>query len=270
MANYCVGDIQGCYDELCWLLDKVAFDQTEDTLWLTGDLVARGPDSLNTLRLVKSLGDSARTVLGNHDLHLIAVAAGIKKAKEKDYLQPLLDSEELESLILWLRQQPLLRKIDDNTVICHAGIPPTWTLEQAFASANRVSETLNSDDYLFYIKNMYDSQPDLWQDNLPALEHFRYTLNALTRMRYVYSDKRLEFKHKDAPGTQPKELLPWFEVENPSVSNKTIIFGHWASLQGNTKRNNRIALDTGCVWGNHLTFIRLEDRAYFTHAKAVV
>lgn len=270
MANYCVGDIQGCYDEFCYLLDEVNFDSTEDTLWLTGDLVARGPDSLSTLRLVKSLGESAKTVLGNHDLHLLAVAAGIKPAKEKDYLSSLLAAPDLNTLIAWLRQQPLLRQIDEHTLLCHAGIPPTWNLSSAFSAAAFAEEKLRSDNYLFYIENMYDSQPDLWNDNLSDIALFRYTLNALTRMRYVDKDNRLEFKHKDAPGTQPDNLIPWFTIDNDSLNEQTIIFGHWASLLGNTNKKNRLALDTGCVWGNHLTFIRLEDRAYFTHSKTVV
>lgn len=270
MANYCVGDIQGCYEELCRLLEKVDFDSAKDTLWLTGDLVARGPDSLKTLRLVKSLENSAKTVLGNHDLHLLAVASFIKPAKAKDYLDELLNAPDLEQLIDWLRQQPLLHQIDHSTLMCHAGIPPTWDLAQALKSAAVASDILKSDNYLTYIKNMYDSQPDAWSPELKGLEHFRYTLNALTRMRYVYHDKRLEFQHKDAPGTQFSELVPWFDIQNSSLAEHTIIFGHWASLLGNTGIKNRIALDTGCVWGNHLTFLRLEDRAYFTQAKAVV
>lgn len=270
MANYCVGDIQGCYDELCQLMDKVNFDTSKDTLWLTGDLVARGPNSLDTLRLIKSLGANAKTVLGNHDLHLMAVAAGIKPAKSKDKLDELLNAPDLEELINWLRQQPLIHRINEQTIMCHAGIPPVWDIQQAFSAANFVSGILTSNDYLFYIKNMYDSRPEQWSSELPDLDRFRYTLNALTRMRYLYTDMRLEFSHKDAPGTQPQELKPWFEIENEKLAQQTIIFGHWASLLGNTKRENRIALDTGCVWGNHLTFLRLEDRAYFTYSKTVV
>ncbi len=265
MAQYFVGDIQGCFTELERLLEHVEFDAAVDELWLTGDLVARGPESLETLLFIRSLGTAAKTVLGNHDLHLIAVYFGLKKPKTKDLLSPLLSSPEIDDLIFWLRQQPLLRKVNPDVYMAHAGLPPVWTIEQSVKYANFASEIIRSDDCKLYLSQMYENQPDIWRNNLSSTELFRYTVNCFTRMRFCYPDGRLELITKESPDNlASNQLLPWFELHHFNNFEKSVIFGHWASLMGYTNNDKFIALDTGCVWGNHLTMYRLDDNKFFT------
>ncbi|SHI24823.1 symmetrical bis(5'-nucleosyl)-tetraphosphatase [Ferrimonas marina] len=261
MSNYFVGDVQGCYAELARLLDRVQFDPSRDRLWSCGDLVARGPDSLKVLRLFRQLGDAARVVLGNHDLHLMAVAAGLKRAKPKDRQQPLLDAPDLAELIHWLRQQPLLRHLPEHQLLLsHAGLPPHWGLNTALKRAEAVSKTLKRDDYLDFIGTMYGEKPDADEPTLSKRDQQIYTVNALTRMRFLYPDGRLDFACKSGPG-DATELRPWFEYPKHKLLKKnTLVFGHWAALEGHSSHPNAIALDTGCCWGGSLTFWRLEDR----------
>lgn len=266
MATYLVGDIQGCFSELKALLKQVAFNPKVDQLYLAGDLVARGPDSLATLRFVKSLNHSAKVVLGNHDLHLLAVYAGIKKVKVKDKLNDLLKASDIDDLMNWLAQQPLLQQIDeDNAYMSHAGISPQWNLQQAIAQAKFAHQCLSSSDRNKWLCVMYGETPNNWLQANTDNEKFRYTINAFTRMRYCYENKHLEFENKSTPPqkTQNQDVLfPWYELS--SVINKTAwVFGHWATIMGQCSHANTYALDTGCVWGNHLTLLRWHDKKIF-------
>ncbi|NOH52242.1 bis(5'-nucleosyl)-tetraphosphatase (symmetrical) [Vibrio coralliilyticus] len=263
MSNYIVGDIQGCFDELKLLLKQASFNPQSDTLWVAGDLVARGPKSLETLRFIKDLGQSAKVVLGNHDLHLLAVSIGVHKVKSKDKTATIFDADDKQELLNWLRQQPLLAE-HDEFVMCHAGISPQWSLDVARNSAREVEAILQSKEWHWLIKNMYDNQPDSWSDNLEGIERYRYIINAFTRMRFCFSDGRLDMACKRPPkDVKDSSLTPWFELNNRIQLNKTVLFGHWAALEGYTGKNV-IGLDTGCVWGGSLTMLRWEDKTFFT------
>lgn len=272
MAIYLVGDIQGCYSELKALLNQVAFNREIDQLYLAGDLVARGPDSLATLHFVKSLNESAKVVLGNHDLHLLSVYAGIKKVKKQDKLDELLAADDVDDLMNWLAQQPLLQQIgQDNAYMSHAGISPQWNLEQAIEQANFASYRLSSSHRNQWLLAMYGEKPDDWQQAKTDEDKFRYTINAFTRMRYCHADKRLEFANKLAPQANNLKkqsdinLLPWYELSS-TIKKTSWVFGHWAALMGDCSVPNIYALDTGCVWGNHLTLLRWHDKKIFTEA----
>ncbi|HHF3033495.1 symmetrical bis(5'-nucleosyl)-tetraphosphatase [Vibrio sp. Y42_MX_L11] len=263
MATYIVGDIQGCFDELQRLLEQVSFSAKKDQLWLAGDLVARGPKSLETLRFVKSLGKSATVVLGNHDLHLLAVAHGIKKVKDKDKTAPIFTAPDKEDLLAWLAQQPLMAE-HDEFVMCHAGISPQWNLKTARKCAREVERIIQSEELPWLLKNMYSNQPDSWHDSLQGLDRYRYIINAFTRMRFCFPDGRLDMDCKLPPQqVSGNELIPWFDVPQRVHLNKTVLFGHWAALQGHVDEEI-IGLDTGCVWGGSLTMIRWDDKKIFT------
>ncbi|MBE2895869.1 bis(5'-nucleosyl)-tetraphosphatase (symmetrical) [Pasteurellaceae bacterium HPA106] len=264
MATYLVGDLQGCYDELARLLDKVRFDPACDTLWLVGDLVARGDKSLECLRFVKSLGEAGKTVLGNHDLHLLSTALGIKKIKLKDKVDAIFNAPDFAELMDWLRAQPLLREHEEfGFLLCHAGISPDWDLPTARACAREVEAVLQSDDYRTLLENMYADTPDRWQDDLQGIARWRYILNAYTRMRFCYRDHRLDMACKLPLDQAPDALVAWFTLSNPIYQQRPIVFGHWASLVGVPTPVGIYALDTGCVWGNYMTLLRWEDKAYF-------
>ncbi len=271
MAIYLVGDIQGCYQELQALLAQVAFDKNNDQLYVAGDLVARGPDSLATLRFIKSLHCSAKVVLGNHDLHLLAVYAGIKKVKKQDKLTELLTASDVHELMHWLAQQSLLQQIgNDNAYMSHAGISPQWSLQEAIEQAESAHKKLSSKERNSWLQSMYGEQPNDWQQAETTEDKFRYTINAFTRMRYCDENKHLEFEQKLAPSTLPSsnepsiaKLFPWYELSNV-INTTTWVFGHWAALMGHCSHNNIYALDTGCVWGNHLTLLRWHDKKTFT------
>ncbi|NQZ80842.1 MAG: symmetrical bis(5'-nucleosyl)-tetraphosphatase [Colwellia sp.] len=268
MAVYFVGDIQGCYDELIALLNQVSFSKENDQLWVAGDLVARGPKSLATLRFIKSLGDSTKVVLGNHDLHLLAVYAGLKKVKKQDQLTDLLNAVDVDELMTWLIQQPLIQKLpDENTYMSHAGISPQWSIEEAILHAEIAHQQLTSPQSSQWLKNMYGEQPHDWQHAHTDVEKFRYTINSLTRMRFCTLNGSLEFNCKESPSNAPSSLKPWYELINLSKHTHWI-FGHWASLMGECSPHNIYAIDTGCVWGNHLTLLRWHDKKLFIeHAR---
>jgi bis(5'-nucleosyl)-tetraphosphatase (symmetrical) len=268
MAIYLVGDIQGCYSELRALLAQVDFDPQVDQLYVAGDLVARGPDSLATLRFIKSLNQSAKVVLGNHDLHLLSVYAGIKKVKKQDKLDDLLAADDIDDLMSWLAKQPLIQQIgNENAYMSHAWMPPQWNLSEALKQATFVNKRLSSKNRNHWLKIMYGEKPNDWNQAKSDEEKFRYTINALTRMRYCFSNKHLEFSQKLAPvspssmGT-PSNLLPWYELSD-TISQTTWVFGHWAALMGNCSAKNTYALDTGCVWGKHLTILRWHYKMLF-------
>ncbi|MDO4627266.1 MAG: bis(5'-nucleosyl)-tetraphosphatase (symmetrical) ApaH [Pasteurellaceae bacterium] len=265
MATYIVGDLHGCYDELQRLLQQVNFNLEYDQLYLTGDLVARGNDSLACLRFVKSLGKAAHTVLGNHDLHLLATALGIKPVKAIDRVDELFDAPDFADLIEWLRQQPLLiHSPEQNFILVHAGISPDWDLNTALSCAREVENVLRNSDYYTMIEQMYQNQPDRWSADLHGMDRLRYNINVLTRMRFCYLDHRLDFACKAPLNQAPSELTPWFNLANPLYQQIPILFGHWASLVDCPTPPTIYALDTGCVWGNRLTMLRWEDKQIFT------
>lgn len=264
MATYLVGDLQGCYDELQLLLETVQFNPVQDKLYLVGDLVARGDKSLECLRFVKSLGAAAQMVLGNHDLHLISTALGIKKVSLQDHVEAIFTAPDFVELIDWLRHQPLLVHDEKcDFVMSHAGISPDWDLDTAKSCAREVENELQHGDYHYLISNMYDNQPDRWSADLQGLQRLRYSINVFTRMRFCYRDHRLDFACKASVEKAPQELIPWFNLDNPLFKVQNLVFGHWASLVDTPTPTNIYALDTGCVWGNRMTMLRWEDKQYF-------
>jgi len=260
MASYAIGDIQGCFDSLQRLLDRLHFDPTADTLWFTGDLVNRGPQSLETLRFVKALGEQAITVLGNHDLHLIAVHQGHRQFISKgDTLDGVLQAQDGAELIHWLRRQPLLHHDEGlGYTMVHAGLPPQWDLPQARACARELEEVLGGEHYRDFIAHMYGNLPERWDDDLHGTDRLRFIVNCFTRLRYCNANGKLALSAKGRPGTQPAGTMPWFQVPTRRSREHTILFGHWSTL-GLYRQDNVIALDTGCLWGGKLTALRLED-----------
>jgi bis(5'-nucleosyl)-tetraphosphatase (symmetrical) len=266
MATYAVGDLQGCFDELNRLLKLLNFQPSVDRLWFVGDLVNRGPKSLETLRFVKNLGEIATCVLGNHDLHLLAVHAGLKSCKPQSRLNSILRAPDGDDLIDWLRHRPLMHHDSDlGVVMVHAGLPPQWDLTKARALASELEHVLQSDHYVGFLAHMYGDRPDGWSDHLRGWDRLRVITNGFTRLRYCDSQGRLDMKSKGPIGTQPEGLIPWFEVPNRRNRNLTIIFGHWAAL-GHRIRKGLIALDSGCIWGGRLTAVRLDSEIRFVRS----
>ncbi|WOH37184.1 symmetrical bis(5'-nucleosyl)-tetraphosphatase [Thalassotalea fonticola] len=265
MNIYLIGDIQGCHSELCQLMKLVNFDVNNDQIWFTGDLVARGPDSLATLRLVKSLGNSAKVVLGNHDLHLLAVHAGIKKVKKNDLLDDLLNAPDLDELMSWLAQFPLVEQLpNENAYMSHAGLSPQWQPRDALTQSNFVQQRISGTQRVHWLNVMYGNFPNSWIDAKTEEEQFRYSVNALTRMRFCFNDGSLEFASKDSPKyNSAPNLAPWFDLSR-SLDTTKWVFGHWASLNGKVANPNVFALDTGCVWGGRLTMLRWHDKQLFS------
>jgi bis(5'-nucleosyl)-tetraphosphatase (symmetrical) len=257
MSLYAVGDIQGCAAAFAALLDEIAFDPRHDRLWLVGDLVNRGPRSVDVLRRVRDLGSAATCVLGNHDLHLLAVAAGVRKIGASDTFADVVDAPDAGELIDWLRRLPLLHHDADlNSVLVHAGIPPTWDMARARKRAKRIERLLRGPDWQTSLATMYGDTPRRWSKELSDVAKRRYTINALTRMRYCSPSGELDFEHTQAPGDQPAGLIPWFDVPARAAGDVHIVFGHWASL-GLKRRSDITAIDTGCVWGRSLTAVPL-------------
>ena len=261
MAIYAIGDIQGCHTELEQMLLLISFDPAKDKLWFVGDLVNRGPDSLKVLRLVKSLGDSAITVLGNHDLHLLAVAEGVAELHRSDTLNEILNAPDRDELLTWLRQQRLLHA-EEGHVLVHAGLLPQWSVKQAKSMAAEVEQALRGDDYVSFFKHMYGNTPHVWNDDLSGYKRLRFITNVFTRMRICTPQGELEYKFKGELEKMPQGYMPWFDAPKRKNSDATIIFGHWSAL-GLKITPNIIALDTGCLWGGSLTAIRLGDRKLF-------
>jgi len=268
MSTYAIGDLQGCHRELMDLLDDIDFDAARDRLWFVGDLVNRGPESLAALRFVHDLGESAVTVLGNHDLHLLAVAFGHSRLRKKDTLAPILEADDRDTLLDWLRRRPLLHHDGESGyTLAHAGLPPPWDLATALECAGGVNDVLSGDGHREFLRDLYGNQPDQWDSKVSGIERWRYTVNALTRMRYCDSDGRLALEQKGPPGTQEPHLKPWFEIRTRKHRDLKIIFGHWSTLRladTDYRRFNVFPLDTGCVWGGSLTAMRLEDEREFS------
>lgn len=262
MATYAIGDIQGCFDSFQRLLDACGFDPARDRLWLVGDLVNRGPKSLETLRFVKSLGSSAITVLGNHDLYLLMVAEGGTEFRTRgDTLQEILDAPDCAELLEWLRQQPLCH-IEGDYCLVHAGLLPQWSAARARELAGEVEAALQGLGYREFILNLWGSKPTAWSDDLTGKKRLRVIVNAMTRMRFCSPDGHMEFKSKGELGSGPEGYLPWFEISDRRSAASILVTGHWSAL-GLRITANLLALDSGCLWGGHLTAVRLEDRRVF-------
>ena len=262
MPVYAIGDIQGCYDELLELLARVAFDARRDRLWLVGDLVNRGPKSLEVLRFVRNLGSSAITVLGNHDLHLLALAfSDSEPPKSKDTLDAVLTAPDCDELLTWLRQQPLLHHDADlGFTMVHAGLPPQWDLSQAQACARELETALRNDRTMKTLfAHMYGDRPDRWSDTLRGTDRLRFVTNCLTRMRVCDRDGHLNLKYKGTLAEMPQALLPWFRVPHRRSADLRVVCGHWSAL-GYYDADGVLALDTGCVWGDRLCAVRLDKK----------
>ncbi|MGH8507131.1 MAG: symmetrical bis(5'-nucleosyl)-tetraphosphatase [Gammaproteobacteria bacterium] len=268
MAVYAVGDVQGCYTTLLALLEKVQFDADRDHLWCTGDLVNRGPDSLSVLRFVKALGRRAVSVLGNHDLHLLAVANGIRTPRRSDTLQAVLDASDRDVLMDWLRARPLLhRDPAHRLVLIHAGLPPQWDIALACRCAAEVEAVLRGDDYVNFLRLMYGNTPELWSPDLQGWDRLRFITNCLTRLRFCDPAGTIALDNKGPPGTQAAGYGPWFETPQRRSRGTSIVFGHWSTLRltgAEIERYHVYPLDSGCCWGGELTAMRIEDRQFFS------
>lgn len=262
MAIYAVGDVQGCFDELAALLEKVCFDPAADRLWLVGDLVNRGPSSLETLRFVRALGDAAVTVLGNHDLYLLKIAfSGMSSRKRHDTLQQVLEAPDRDELVDWLRTRPLMHLEGDYAMV-HAGLLPAWMPSEARALAAEVEAVLAGDGCQAFLDHLWGNMPKQWDDGLAGHDRLRAIVNAMTRMRFCTADGVMEFDAKGPPGNAPANHFPWFALPARASAGVTVVCGHWSAL-GLRIEHNLLALDSGCVWGEKLTAVRLEDRRVF-------
>lgn len=262
MAIYAIGDVQGCYRELRDLLDLVRFDPGADQVWLVGDLVNRGPRSLEVLRFVRSLGAAARVVLGNHDLYLLRVAyCSPGKRKRNDTLQGVIDAPDAPQLLEWLRRRPLMH-VDGGFAMVHAGLLPEWSVSQARSLAAEVEAVLSGDRFKDLLLNMWGNTPAAWSDTLTGWDRLRLIVNAMTRMRFVSLLGKMEFDAKGPPDKAPPAHIAWFDHPARASDDATLVCGHWSAL-GLCTANNLIALDTGCVWGGKLTAVRLADRHVF-------
>jgi bis(5'-nucleosyl)-tetraphosphatase (symmetrical) len=261
MAVYAIGDIQGCFDSLRRLLDLIRFDPARDRLWLVGDLVNRGPHSLETLRFVRELGAAAVTVLGNHDLHLAMLAEGHSKKRYDDTLDAILAAPDREELLAWLRWRPMMH-VENGHALVHAGLLPQWTVAQACTLAGEVEAALRAENYRDFLAHMWGSEPPCWRDDLAGWPRLRVIVNAMTRMRFCSPDGTMEFKTKGEVADAPAGYLPWFAVPGRRSADHVLVTGHWSAL-GLKIEPNLLALDSGCLWGRHLTAVRLPDRKVF-------
>jgi bis(5'-nucleosyl)-tetraphosphatase (symmetrical) len=257
MSIYAIGDVQGCFTALQALLQKIRFDPAHDQLWFVGDLVNRGPESLQVLRFVKDLGKQAITVLGNHDLHLLAVAEGVREDKKHD-LHEIFEAADRNELLSWLRQQPLLHHDARlGYTLIHAGLPPQWNFTTAMHCANELEAVLRSERYHEFLTHMYGNEPTIWSEHLTGWDRLRFICNCFTRLRYCTATGELGLKHKGAAGTQPGHFHPWFAMRPSDPLEGTILFGHWSTL-GIYSGEGVYALDSGCVWGGTLSALRID------------
>ncbi len=262
MSTYAIGDIQGCFRPLMRLLDKIQFNEKSDVLWFTGDLVNRGPESLETLRFIKSLKKQAITVLGNHDLTLLAVAKKTIPYKPPAHtFEDILHASDCEDLLNWLSHQPLIHHDPVlNFTMVHAGFPPQWNLSTALSLAKEVETLIQGPQAIDFLKHMYGNLPNIWDPTLTGWDRLRFIVNCFTRLRFCDAEGRLDLSQVGPADSAPQGLYPWFKIPNRQSQNLNILFGHWASLQGQSDEPTVFPLDTGCVWGNCLTAFRLEDR----------
>ena len=261
MSRYVIGDVQGCFHELMALLQRCEFDPEHDSVWLVGDLVNRGPHSLEVLRWARELGERCVAVLGNHDLHLLAVAAGVARAGRGDTLDAILQAPDREELLYWLRQRPLLHR-DGPWLMVHAGLWPEWSSAEAAALAAEVEQALRAADGHAFLREMYGNRPERWSPQLQGMERLRFVVNVMTRMRLVSDDLRLDLAFKGELPQAPPGLLPWFAHAH-AHGDMRVLSGHWSAL-GLRLEPDLVALDTGCVWGQALTALRLEDGQVFS------
>ena len=261
LATYAIGDIQGCFDAFSRLLDRCAFNPANDKLWLVGDLVNRGPRSLETLRFIRDLGSAAVTVLGNHDLSLLMAAEGFGKKGKGDTFDDILAAPDRQALLDWLRRQPLCH-VEGDYCLVHAGLLPQWTAERARTLAAEVEAALTGADWRTLLANMWGSEPASWDDGLEGWPRLRVIINAMTRMRFCSPDGVMDFKVKGELAKAPAGFVPWFEVPGRCSAQTVLVTGHWSAL-GLKIMPNLLALDSGCLWGGPLSAIRLEDRALF-------
>jgi bis(5'-nucleosyl)-tetraphosphatase (symmetrical) len=262
VAIYAIGDVQGCYSELNRLLEKIAFDPADDQLWFCGDLVNRGPESLQTLQFVKSLGDRAISVLGNHDLHLLALHHGVYKVRDTSSLQQVLDSSERDELMDWLQRLPILH-FDEmhNALLVHAGVHPDWGLSKALKLASEVETALRGKQAKKFLSKMYGNKPTVWSDDLTGSLRLRVITNIFTRMRYFNAARELDFDAAGSPRkTMGSGLTPWFQMESVLREDKRVFFGHWSTLPVGCY-GRCFALDGGCVWGGHMVALRIDYEA---------
>ena len=266
MATYAIGDVQGCAGALQQLLGACGFERARDRLWFVGDLVNRGPDSLATLRFVKSLGDRAVSVLGNHDFHLLAVAAGQTQAQRGDTLDPVLAAPDRDELLTWLRLRPMLH-VEGAWAMVHAGLLPHWSIATAQRLAGEVETALRVDGWREFMAALYGNTPESWNEGLRGADRLRVIVNAMARMRFCTADGIIEFHTKGETAQAPPGFYPWFDAPGRASSDYTVVCGHWSTL-GLKLRPDLIALDSGCVWGGSLSAVRLEDRRLFQVACA--
>ncbi|TQV71791.1 symmetrical bis(5'-nucleosyl)-tetraphosphatase [Exilibacterium tricleocarpae] len=265
MATYAVGDLQGCLTPLRCLLGEVQFDPRADRLWLVGDIVNRGPESLDTLRYVYNLGDAVRLVLGNHDLHLLAVAHGLRQPSRGDTLGEILTAPDRDQLLDWLRRQPLVHHDPAlGFTMVHAGIPPQWGLKKALKRAAELEAVLRGDHFYAFLATMYGDRPRGWSKDLIGFDRLRVITNYFTRMRFCNAAGELQLTSKSSPDNAPRGYRPWYTHPHRKTRKHKLIFGHWAALAGKVEQPNLYALDTGCVWGSHMTMLRLEDETWFS------
>jgi len=260
MALYLIGDVQGCNSALGRLLDEISFSPSRDTLVLLGDLVNRGPDSRGVLRRLKSLDGAARCLLGNHDLHLLAIAHGVRGPGRGDTVRDVLDAPDRSVLLGWLRQQPTALQLTiagHSVLMVHAGVLPDWTAAQTLTLATELQDALRASDYGHFLHAMYGNTPTQWSDGLRGVERLRVIVNALTRLRFCDAQGRMEFESKEGPGQAPTGFMPWFEVPGRRTAQDTVVFGHWSTL-GPLARRDVVAMDTGCVWGGCLSALELD------------
>lgn len=261
MAVYVIGDVQGCYEELSRLLDAISFDATRDKLWFVGDLINRGPDSLNTLRFVRSLGDNAITVLGNHDLHLLALHYIGMERKSSDTLEEVLEAKDCVELMEWLRFRPLMHFDPNlNFALVHAGIYPGWSITTACHLAAEVEQVLRGADITTFLREMYGNEPTAWSDKLADMDRLRFLTNVFTRMRYLRKGKRLDLSAKGAPSKmKSNSVTPWFAFSQSAIKHNRVAFGHWSTLPTN-QYGSCFALDSGCLWGGRITALRIDKK----------
>lgn len=259
MAIYAVGDVQGYLEPLRRLLEIIRFDPVDDQLWLAGDMVNRGPDSLEVLRYIRDLGDAAIAVLGNHELHLLAVAAGVREDKEGDTFGPILTAPDRDELLTWLRHLPFVH-VDKSikTLMVHAGVYCKWSRKKLLRFSRELEDILQSDRYIDFLENMRGKKPKQWKKSLTGWDRYRFIANACTRMRFCSNKGKLDFVYKGAPGSQPHKLSPWFRHPQRRCNKWRIVFGHWSTL-GYTREANVISLDSGCLWGKQLTAVQLDS-----------
>ncbi len=258
MAIYAIGDIQGCYEELARLIDKLRFDPSRDELWFVGDLVNRGPNSIDVLRFVRGLEDFSTVVLGNHDLHLIAAREHPDRIDK--FLRPILAADDADELLHWLRHRPLVHfRPDLNTLMVHAGIDPTWDVPTAVKLAGEAEKILRGKKHKKFFRVMYGNQPAHWSPDLTGMKRIRFIINCLTRIRFCHPDGTLDFDQKGPPGTNTAPLVPWFNVPKQVNQSVRIVCGHWSAL-GLLQRPDLLMVDTGCVWGRELTAVRIDGK----------